>query len=85
MRGTMLWFNETKDFGSIVTDEGERLSVQGSCFTGGKRPEGRCAGLAVTFEATGSESDRQAEDVELLPLAERRRARVHYSAHRGRS
>ena len=42
MRGKMLWFNEKKDLGIIRTDEGERLSVLGPAFTGGKRPQGRC-------------------------------------------
>ena len=32
MRGKMLWFNEDKDLGFIMTDEGERLSVLGVGF-----------------------------------------------------
>ena len=27
MKGQMLWFNEVKDYGFIMTDEGERLAV----------------------------------------------------------
>src|SRR6266542_2202421 len=37
MQGTMLWFNEAEDFGFILTDEGERLSVLGEGFAGGAR------------------------------------------------
>ena len=29
MRGEMLWFNDVKDLGFILTEEGERLSVLG--------------------------------------------------------
>ena len=39
MRGQMLWFNEAKDYGFIMTDEGERLAVAGDGLRqGGKRP-----------------------------------------------
>jgi hypothetical protein len=56
MRGKMLWFNEKKDLGFILTDEGERLSVLGPAFAGGGRPEGRCAQMEVEFQidATGA-------------------------------
>ena len=52
MRGTMLWFNEVKDLGFIQTEEGERLSVLGTGFAEGKRPEGRCAEAVVSFDLT---------------------------------
>lgn len=84
MRGTMLWFNEEKNLGSILTAEGERLSVDGSRFAEGKGPLGRCAGLHVTFEASGSPGKRWAEGVEFLAAADPRRARAHHSAYRGR-
>jgi len=50
MRGEMLFFNETKSFGFIRTEEGERLYVHRDGFLPGKPPEGRCAGKKVTFE-----------------------------------
>ncbi len=75
MRGKMLWFNEVKDLGFILTDEGERLSVLGDGFAGGKRPQGRCAQLAVNFEIDETNGDRQAENVALVDEASPRRAR----------
>ena len=75
MRGKMLWFNEPKDHGFIMTDEGERLSVLGSGFAGGARPEGRCADAVVTFEIDHSGESRQAENVVFAPEAQARRAR----------
>ena len=50
MRGEMLFFNDTKSFGFIRTEEGERLYVHRDGFLPGKPPEGRCAGKKVTFE-----------------------------------
>ncbi len=76
MRGTMLWFNEAKDLGFILTDEGERLSVLGEGFAEGKRPEGRCARLPVRFEISEAGSDRQAEKVTLVEEVSPRRARL---------
>jgi cold shock CspA family protein len=75
MRGTMLWFNETKDFGFITTEEAERLYVPGSSFSGGSRPKGRCAGTAVVFRVTERDGGRVAEDVALVPDIVARRAR----------
>jgi hypothetical protein len=63
MRGQMLWFNETKDQGFIMTDEGERLPVGGEGFAGGERPVGRCARKVVTFEIEGYGAARQANNV----------------------
>jgi hypothetical protein len=76
MRGKMLWFNEVKDLGFILTDEGERLSVLGEGFADGRRPQGRCAQLAVTFEISETNGDRQAENVALVEDASPRRARL---------
>jgi cold shock CspA family protein len=81
MRGTMLWFNETKDFGFISTDEGERLRVHGSDFTDGRRPKGRCAGLAVSFRVDADGGTRKAEEVVFVQEGQARRAR---SRHGGR-
>ena len=50
MRGTMLWFNETKDMGALRTEEGDRLDVPGAAFPAGEKPLGRCAGMIVEFE-----------------------------------
>ncbi len=50
MRGEMLFFNDTKSFGFIRTEEGERLYVHRDGFLPGTPPEGRCAGKKVTFE-----------------------------------
>ena len=77
MRGKMLWFNETKDLGFIRTDDGERLSVLGEGFAGGKRPKGHCARLEVSFEISETDGDRQATQVALVDEALPRRARRH--------
>jgi hypothetical protein len=78
MRGTMLWFNEVKDFGFILTDEGERLLAPGSGFAGGKRPQGRCARLAVEFTVSEDGDERVAEQVEFVEDAAPRRARMRH-------
>jgi hypothetical protein len=74
MQGTMLWFNEIKDFGFIRTDDGERLYVPGTGFAGGTRPQGRCARALVSFEVTETDG-RRAEEVVFVPDANPRRAR----------
>jgi cold shock CspA family protein len=76
MQGTMLWFNEAEDYGFILTEEGERLSVLGTAFANGARPQGRCAEAAVTFEVTESNGRRQADGVTFVPEAATRRARL---------
>jgi hypothetical protein len=80
MRGTMLWFNEVKDFGFIQTEEGERLSVLGTGFAEGKRPEGRCADAVVSFDVVVTEAGREAHNVVFVPDVAPRRARLR---HRG--
>ena len=76
MRGKMLWFNEKKDLGFILTDEGERLSVLGQAFAGGRRPEGRCARTAVTFMISETDGERRAENVVVVEDDAPRRARL---------
>jgi hypothetical protein len=76
VRGKMLWFNEKKDLGFIMTDEGERLSVLGTAFTGGKRPVGRCAHRDVEFEIDSTGEERRAENVILVEPDAPRRARM---------
>ncbi len=79
MRGTMLWFNEAKDLGLILTEEGERLHVPGGSFAGGMRPKGRCAQALVTFEVGETEGAREANEVVLVPHENSRRARRRHT------
>jgi hypothetical protein len=72
----MLWFNEAKDHGFIMTDEGERLAVAGEDFAAGERPVGRCAHKVVTFEIDGGGERRQARNVAFEPEIAVRRARL---------
>jgi len=76
MRGKMLWFNEVKDYGFIMTDEGERLSVLGPAFANGARPVGRCADAIVSFQIDDTSGTRQAENVVFEVEAAPRRARM---------
>jgi cold shock CspA family protein len=85
MQGTMLWFNEVKDYGFISTHEGERLYVHGTGFADGVRPKGRCAGLVVTFRVTESDGARKAENVVLVQDVAPRRARLRHGGARARS
>jgi cold shock CspA family protein len=82
MQGTMLWFNETKDFGFISTDDGERLIVHGAGFAGGKRPEGRCAGTPVTFRISENGETREATEVAVVSEDSPRRARMRAAGRR---
>ena len=75
MRGTMLWFNESKDEGFILTDEGERLAVVGDGFADGARPKGRCAQAAVSFEVAERDGVRSAQAVVFVTEGNPRRAR----------
>jgi cold shock CspA family protein len=78
MRGTMLWFNEVKDHGFILTEEGERLYADGAAFAAGP-PVGACAGIAVAFELSADEGVRRAEGVGVVQKEEPRRARRRYA------
>jgi hypothetical protein len=82
MRGKMLWFNEVKDLGFILTDDGERLSVLGDGFADGQRPQGRCADAIVTFGIGENGGERQAENVAFVEDAAPRRARLRSRAIR---
>jgi hypothetical protein len=75
MRGEMLWFNEAKDHGFIMTEEGERLAVAGEGFAAGEKPVGRCAHKVVTFEVH-DEGAREARNVVFEPELPARRARM---------
>ena len=80
MRGKLIWFNEKKDLGFIRTDEGERLSVLGPAFSGGKRPQGRCAEIVVDFVIDATGRERQAMNVVLVEDDAPRRARMRSRA-----
>ncbi len=80
MRGTMIWFNATKDHGFITTEEDERLYVHGSAFAGGVRPPERCAGTVVEFRVVEEGGERKAEEVTVVPYVEPRRARLRHSS-----
>ena len=84
MRGTMLWFNNDKDHGFISTDEGERLYVHGTAFAGGIRPQGRCAGLDVSFGVAGDGEERQARECTIAEKESPRRARLRHGGGRSR-
>jgi cold shock CspA family protein len=78
----MLWFNEAKDKGLILTDEGERLDVPGHAFAGGKGPKGHCARAPVAFEVKEDEGGRRADGVAFVPEVNPRRARLRHRAAR---
>jgi hypothetical protein len=75
MNGTMLWFNEAKDYGFILTDEGERLYVDRDGFVGRAAPVGRCAQLPVALSVGERDGQRIAVDVSLVVQVAPRRAR----------
>jgi hypothetical protein len=83
MQGEMLWFNEAKDYGFILTEEGERLAVAGDGFVGGERPVGRCARKVVTFEVDASGGERHAQNVTFPRQVVARRARLGATRSRG--
>ena len=79
--GDMLWFNNEKGHGFIETTAGDRLRVEGSGFRNGP-PEGRCAGMPVTFHVAGDGEAARALDVAFPEDAPPRRARIRRSAGR---
>jgi hypothetical protein len=76
---TMLSFDEAKDFGFILTEEGERISVHRSGFLPGEAPVGRCPRRAVRLPATVQNGKRVAIDVSIAPEVAHGRARRHSS------
>ena len=76
MRGEMLWFNQAKDHGFIMTDDGERLVVAGDGFAVGEKPSGRGAHKVVTFEIGIEKGSRHARNVVFEPQFAARRARL---------
>jgi cold shock CspA family protein len=79
--GSMLWFNEEKRHGLILTEDGERLKVHVDGFRHGA-PIGRCAQRPVEFRVSELEGERVAVDVLLLVDEEQGRARRRRSTNR---
>jgi len=82
LTGSMLWFHETKGYGFIRTEEGERLYVDRDGFRDGAAPVGRCAGLTVRLSVKERGGRRVAVDVALVIDDEPRRARRRGSSQR---
>ena len=78
----MLWFDEAKDYGFILTDEGERLYVDRDGFVDGAAPVGRCAQLPVELSIGERDGERIACDVSLVSEEPPRRARRRSSGLR---
>jgi hypothetical protein len=77
----MLWFNEVKDVGVILSEDGERLPVSGCDFVDGARPRGRCAKAPVSFEVSGRR-ERRAKRAALVVDEPRGRARLRHPGMR---
>ena len=82
MRGAMLWFDEAKDYGFILTDDGERLYVDRAAFVDGAAPVGRCARRPVELRIEERGGTRTAVDVSLVREEAPRRARRRSSTFR---
>lgn len=82
MNGTMLWFNETKDYGFILTEDGERLYVDRDGFVERAAPIGRCARLPVRLTVGERKGQRIAIDVSLITPEQHSRARRRGSSMR---
>jgi len=78
----MLWFDEAKDFGFILTDAGERLYVDRDGFVERAAPIGRCARLPVELNIGERDGERIAVDVSLVEDKPGGRARRRSSAIR---
>jgi hypothetical protein len=72
---TMLSSDEAKDFGFILTEEGERISVHRSGFLPREAPVGPCARRAVRLTASVQNGKRVALDVSMAPEVAHGRAR----------
>ena len=71
----MLWFDEAKHYGFVLTQEGERLRVERGGFVDGAAPVGRCARRPVNLSVGERHGERIAVDVSLVPDESPRRAR----------
>jgi cold shock CspA family protein len=82
VNGTMIWFNETKDYGFIRTEAGERIQVDRDGFIDGAAPVGRCAGRPVHLTVGERDGEPIAVDVSLVVDDMPRRARRRSSGMR---
>jgi cold shock CspA family protein len=82
MNGTMIWFDESKDYGFIRTEAGERVYVDREGFVDGAAPVGRCAGVPVRLTMAEREGKPVAVDVSLVDEGPQRRARRRTSSMR---
>jgi hypothetical protein len=82
MRGELLWFNEQRQDGLIVADDGSRVVVLGSGFSPGRAPVGRCAGTPVVFELADEDGEPHAVRVAIVDDEPTRRARLRPSRSR---
>jgi hypothetical protein len=80
----MLWFDEAKDYGFVLTEQGERVCVDRDGFVE-SAPVGRCAGLPVQLRIIERDGTRIAIDVSLVPEETHGRARRRSSTIRSRS
>jgi hypothetical protein len=71
----MLWFDESKDHGFLLTEDGERLYVDRDGFVDRAAPVGRCARLPVELSVEERDGERIAVGVSLVAEEPRRRAR----------
>lgn len=80
--GAMLWFNEAKGFGFILTDEGERIRVYEDGFSPGQVPVGRCARLPVELTTAERDGERVAIAVSAVVPKDVGRARRRHATSR---
>jgi hypothetical protein len=78
----MLWFNDEKGYGFILTDDSERVRVERDGFRPGHVPVGRCARLPVRLKLEERDGEQRAVDVALVPDEEQRRARLRHGGTR---
>jgi hypothetical protein len=75
VNGTMLWFDEAKDYGFVLTNDGERLYVNRDSFVDRAAPVGRCARRPVSLSVVERDGERVAVAVSLVVDESPRRAR----------
>jgi len=74
----MIWFNTSKGFGFIRTEDDERLYIATEGFAPEHLPQGRCAGLELLFdrEPADVEGGYQAVEARIVEDSPQRRARA---------
>ncbi|MGE5415434.1 MAG: cold-shock protein [Acidobacteriota bacterium] len=65
MNGTVKWFNESKGFGFIETDQGTDVFVHQSSISGGAA-RALAEGQRVKFDVTTGPKGQQASNVQLI-------------------